>query len=231
MITPESVISQILHKVPLFSVLDERELRELASVGQMRRIRKDEIIFQQGDPGRHFFIIVHGKVRIYLQDPRGREVILVVLGDEEFFGEMALLDGQSRSASAQAMTETRAFTIAHEDFYHFLEEGKPAVALKLLRFLSQRLRKADEIIENLALLSVKGRLARLLFNWGTKDGRLVDGVTVFRLPMPKTQIAQMLGTSRETVSRMMSELKEEGHVDIDGNTVRVEGLGRLKEIP
>lgn len=231
MITPESVISQVLHRVPLFSVLDERELRELASVGQMRRIRKDEIIFLQGDPGRHFFIILQGKVRIFLQDPRGREIILVVLGDEDFFGEMALLDGQARSASAQAVADTRAFTITHEDFYHFLEEGKPAVALKLLRFLSQRLRKADEIIENLALLSVKGRLARLLYSWGSKDGRELDGRTVFRLPMPKTQIAQMLGTSRETVSRMMSELRDEGHVELEGATVRVTGLGRLKEIP
>jgi CRP-like cAMP-binding protein len=230
MFTPESVVSSILKKVPLFSVLTEAEIRELAGIGTTRRIRKDELIFLQGDPGQHFFIILEGKVRIFLQDSRGREVILVVLGREDFFGEMSLLDGKTRSASAQAQQETRVYSIAHDEFYRFLERT-PVVSLKMLRFLSERLRKADEIIENLALLSVKGRLARLLADWGAKDGKAIEGHTVFRLPMPKTQIAQMLGTSRETVSRMMSELKDEGFISMEGNTVRVEGLDRLRQIP
>lgn len=230
MFTPESVVAGILKRVPLFAVLAESEIRELVNIGTTRRIRKDELIFLQGDPGQHFFIILEGKVRIFLQDSRGREVILVVLGREDFFGEMSLLDGKARSASAQAQAETRVYSIAHEDFYRFLERA-PAVSLKMLRFLSERLRRADEIIENLALLSVKGRLSRLLADWGQKDGKPVDGQTVFRLPMPKTQIAQMLGTSRETVSRMMSELKDEGFIFMDGNTVKVDGLERLRQIP
>lgn len=230
MVTPQTVIVNILRKVPLFAVLEDRELGELAALGSTRRIRKDELIFMQGDPGKHFFILLQGKIRIFLQDSRGREVILIVLGDEDFFGEMSLLDGKTRSASAQALTETRVYSIAHEDFYRFLERT-PAVSLKLLRLLSERLRRADEIIENLALLSVKGRLARVLADWAAKDGKTVDGVLHFRLPMPKTQIAQMLGTSRETVSRMMSELKEEGYIDMQGSQIRVEGIDRLKSIP
>jgi len=231
MITPQSVIVGILRKVPLFAVLEERELIELATLGTTRRIRKDELIFMQGEPGRHFFIILQGKVRIFLQDTRGREVILCVLGDEEFFGEMSLLDGKARSASAQAMVETRVYSIAHEEFYKFLERTPP-VSLKLLRFLSERLRRADEIIENLALLSVKGRLARLLADWAGKDGKVIDAEHIqFRLPMPKTQIAQMLGTSRETVSRMMAELHDEGHIVMDASSIVVNGIDRLKQIP
>lgn len=230
MFTPESVVSTILKKVPIFSVLSESELRDLAVIGTTRRVRKDELIFLQGDPGHHFFIILEGKVKIFLQDARGREVILVMLGREDFFGEMSLLDGKARSASAQAQAETRVYSIAHDDFYRFLERA-PSVSLKMLRFLSERLRRADEVIENLALLSVKGRLARLLADWATKDGKTVDSHTAFRLPMPKTQIAQMLGTSRETVSRMMSELKEEGFIWMEGNSIRVEGIERLREIP
>ena len=229
MFTPGTVVSDILKKVPLFSVLNEAEIRELATIGTTRRIRRDELIFLQGDPGQHFFIILDGKVKIFLQDARGREVILVVLGKEDFFGEMSLFDGQARSASAQAQQETRVFSISHHEFNRFLEQA-PKVSLKMLRFLSERLRHADAIIENLALLSVKGRLARLLADWGAKDGKSIDGQTVFRLPMPKTEIAQMLGTSRETVSRMMSELKDEGVVDLDGNTVRVNGLDKLRQI-
>jgi CRP-like cAMP-binding protein len=231
MITPaESFIYQLLKKVPIFSVLDDRELRELAALGQMRRFRKEELIFLQGDPGKHFFIILQGKVRIYLQDPRGREVILDVLGDEDFFGEMSLLDGKARSASAQAMAETRVFSIGHDEFYKFLERAA-AVPIKLLRLMSERLRRADETIENLALLSVKGRLARLLASWCEHDGKPSDGTLTFKLPMPKTQIAQMLGTSRETVSRMMSELHDEKQIHMDGNTIRIPSLDNLKQIP
>lgn len=229
MFTPETVVSDILKKVPLFSVLSDSELRDLAAIGSTRRIRRDELIFLQGDPGQHFFIILEGKVKIFLQDARGREVILVVLGREDFFGEMSLFDGKARSASAQAQQETRVYSIGHQDFNRFLERA-PKVSLKMLRFLSERLRNADAQIENLALLSVKGRLARLLADWGAKEGKAVDGLTVFRLPMPKTEIAQMLGTSRETVSRMMSELKDEGVIELDGNTVRVNGLDRLHQI-
>lgn len=229
MFTPENVVSDILKKVPLFSVLSDSELRELAAIGSTRRIRRDELIFLQGDPGQHFFIILEGKVKIFLQDARGREVILVVLGREDFFGEMSLFDGKARSASAQAQQETRVYSIGHHDFNRFLERA-PKVSLKMLRFLSERLRNADALIENLALLSVKGRLARLLADWGVKDGQAVDGITVFRLPMPKTEIAQMLGTSRETVSRMMSELKDEGVIELDRNMVRVNGLDRLRQI-
>jgi len=229
MIAPEKVIIGILKKVPLFSVLEERELTELAALGNTRRIRKDELIFLQGDPGRHFFTILQGRVRIFLQDARGREVILSLLTDEDFFGEMSLLDGKARSASAQAMAETRVFSIGHDEFYRFLERNS-SVALKLLRFLSERLRRADEIIENLALLSVKGRLARLLADWGQRDGKTVEGKLHFKLPMPKTQIAQMLGTSRETVSRMMSEMHDEGTIQMDGNAISVEAIDRLKQI-
>ncbi len=230
MFAPEVVVAGMLRRVPLFSVLSDAELHDLASVGTTRRLRKDELIFLQGDPGQHFFIILEGKVKIFLQDPRGREVILVVLGREDFFGEMSLLDGKARSASAQAILETRVYSIAHEEFYRFLARA-PSVPLKMLRQLSERLRKADEVIENLALLSVKGRLARLLADWGLKDGRALGGRTVFRLPMPKTQIAQMLGTSRETVSRMMTELRDEGFLSLEGNTVRVDGIDRLRQIP
>lgn len=230
MLTPEDVVSGILKKVPLFSVLTDAEVRDVAAIGTTRRLRKDELIFFQGDPGQHFFIILEGKVKIFLQDARGREIILIVLGREDFFGEMSLLDGKTRSASAQAQQETRVYSIAHRDFYRFLEK-MPAVALKMLRLLSERLRRADEIIENLALLSVKGRLARLLADWATKDGRSIDDRIVFRLPMPKTQIAQMLGTSRESVSRMMSELKDEGLVEMEGHTLRVNGIERLRQIP
>ncbi|NDD26954.1 MAG: Crp/Fnr family transcriptional regulator [Proteobacteria bacterium] len=230
MITPDSVICDMLKRVPLFSVLSDREIRDLTAIGSTRRIRRDELIFLQGDPGQHFFIILEGRIRIFLQDARGREVILAVLGREDFFGEMSLFDGQCRSASAQAQQETRVYCIGHEDFNHFLERT-PAVSLKMLRYLSERLRHADAIIENLALLSVKGRLARLLADWGEKDGRSADGKTVFRLPMPKTEIAQMLGTSRETVSRMMSELHDEGVIELDKSLVRVAGLDRLRQIP
>lgn len=230
MLTPGTVVSDILRKVPLFAVLSDSELQALAAIGTTRRFRRDELIFLQGDPGEHFFIILDGKVKIFLQDARGREVILVLLGREEFFGEMALFDGQARSASAQAQHETRVYSIGHNEFIRFLERA-PAVGLKMLRFLSERLRHADAIIENLALLSVKGRLARLLADWGEKNGKTVDDVTVFRLPMPKTEVAQMLGTSRETVSRMMTELKDEGFIALEGSTVRVSGLQRLRQIP
>ena len=227
---PAGAIVAILRKVPLFARLEERELNELAALGGMRRFRKEELVFQQGDAGQQFFLILQGKVRIFLQDERGREVILSLFGPEDFFGEMALLDGLARSASAQALSETRAFVLARDDFRRFLERT-PVVALKLLAFMSERLRHADEIIENLALLSVKGRLARLLAGWAIKEAHPIGEGMHLTLPMPKTQIAQMLGTSRETVSRMMSEMADEGYYQMEAHALHIPSIKRLREVP
>lgn len=226
---PEDVVGALLKKVPLFAALSDGEVHELATIGTIRRMRRDEIVFVQGDTAEHFFVILEGRVKIFLQDPLGREVILSLLGRESFFGEMSLIDGQARSACAQAMQETRAFSITQDDFGRFLERN-PQVSRKLLRHLCARVRQADAVIESMALLSVKGRLARLLAEWAEKDGRSVDGDTIFRLAMPKTQMAQMLGTSRESVSRMISGLRDEGVIALEGNLVRVRDLERLRRI-
>jgi CRP/FNR family transcriptional regulator, cyclic AMP receptor protein len=227
---PVSVITTILRKVPLFSRLDDAELVALAAMGATRRYRKDEMIFLRGDEGTQLYVILQGRVRIFVEDERGREVTLKVIEAEDFFGEMALLDGQERSASVQAGCETRAFVLSREGFSRFLNQT-PAVAMRLLASLSQRIRHADEAIENLALLSVKGRLARLLVSWAARISGGADGPVELKLPMPKSEIAKMLGTSRETVSRLMSEMSDEGAFATVGQSLHIESLAALRAIP
>lgn len=227
---PVAVITTVLRQVPLFGCLNDQELATLASMGTTKRYRKDEMVFLQGDEGKELFVLLQGKVRISVHDERGREVILEVLEAENFFGEMALLDGQPRSASAQISSEARVFVLSRDAFARFLGQT-PAIAMRLLAALSQRIRHADEAIENLALLSVKGRLARLLASWATKGSETPGSQVHLKLPMPKSQVAQMLGTSRETVSRLMTEMSEEGLFAMTGSALDIHDLAALRAIP
>jgi len=197
----------LLARVELFSELDAEDLDRLSDVAQTRKVAKDTVIFHAGDPADAVFIVASGKVKVVTTSSDGKEFILTVLGAGQVFGEMALLESAPRSASVITLTNADILMIRREDFHHLLNTA-PSISRKLLAILSRRLRRANSKMESLAYMDVAGRLARYLLDLARDHGqRMGKGWVVVRRPT-HSDIAHSIGTSRETVSRLINEFEE-----------------------
>ncbi len=202
--------------------MDEGDLDSLLAVATRRKFPKDSVIFFEHDPGDSLFMILSGRVKVTILSDDGREIILSVLGEKDFFGEMSLLDNEPRSATAIAMEDTEVVILHQREFLSIVEK-RPRVLVLLLAVLSSRLRKANHQIGSLALLDVYGRVASVLLEMAKEDGtRLKDGRICFRRPTHQ-EIANMIGATRETVSRMISDLHRQGYIEISGKNVIIQG--------
>ena len=220
--------AEFLAKVFVFGAIDEASRSELARYLKPAKYKKEAVVLSREEPGTALFLIVKGKVKVVLYGPSGREVILSMLKDGDFFGEMSLLDGQPRSASVVAVTDSEVLVLDRNDFVRFVE-SRPMVALTILAEMSRRLREADAKIGSLALLDVYGRVARALLDLGRKEGEKTEQGIVVKDRPTHQQIAGMVGTSRETVSRVMSELQRQGYVRTVGKRLILTGQEQLEE--
>jgi len=198
---------ELLAKVELFSELDVDELNRVATLAQVRDVPKDTVIFHAGDPADAVFVVATGKIKVVTTSTDGKEFILSVLGAGQVFGEMALLESAPRSASVITLTAVEILGIKRDDFHHLLNTA-PSISRKLLAILSRRLRRANSKMESLAYMDVAGRLARYLLDLARDHGqRMGKGWVVVRRPT-HSDIAHSIGTSRETVSRLINEFEE-----------------------
>lgn len=210
--------TELLRQVSIFKGLDDEALAKLSASLRPLDFSKDGLIVSQDDTGDALYIIERGRVKVVLYGESGREMILTMFRAGDFFGEMSLLDGQPRSANVLAMEEARLLVLQREDFLRHLREA-PAVAVNILSEMSMRLRKADEIIGNLALLDVYGRVARLLIDLAKTEGDTTDEGIVITTRPTQQDIASMIGTSRETVSRVLSEFQRRGFLQMQGKKI------------
>jgi CRP-like cAMP-binding protein len=194
---------EVLKSVPLLRQVPEGDLRALALLVRERSHPRGSVILSQGDPGEALFLIRSGQVKVTVVAEDGREVILSVLGPGSFFGEMALVDDEPRSAHVIAMEDSALLQLRRDDFRARLRSA-PELAISLLRELSRRLRRADDTIASLMLLDVNGRVAHLLLELAREEGG--DSGTRVTRRLTHAAIGQMVGASRETVSRTMRNL-------------------------
>jgi CRP-like cAMP-binding protein len=223
------VAYRILSSVPLFSSLTEEELKDLGAISAHQKFGREEVVIMQGEEGGSFFVILSGRVKVVIDSPQGKEVTLAILSSDDFFGEMSLIDGVARSATVITLEPTEALMIHSRDFDLYMRRY-PEVSIKLMKIFIGRLRHADRQIEHLALHSVKGRMARMILDWVVNLGTIRPDGVHFQFPYTHKEIAGMLGTSRESVTRMITELKEEGFLSIDKNKVCVSNLEGLREL-
>ena len=226
---PSEQIEERLTRIPLFAVLDETERRSLADRLMPRRILKGQPVFLQGDPGDEMYLLLEGRVRICSESLSGREITLDLIKDGGFFGEMALLDGEPRSATAMAEANGQLLVLRRAEFQSFLN-GCPNAAVALLAFLSRRLRAANDKIQDLALLTVRERLAAMLVDMAFREGEPVRGGVMLAQGVTHKALSGLLGTSRETVSRMCAELKDQGLIEQQGRRLLVCQMDGLREI-
>lgn len=209
-----------LRNVPIFADLEEKDFQKIIKLGLRQKYKKGNIVVLEQESGAALFVIITGKVKVVRTDEDGREVILSMFGPGEFFGEMSLLDGLARSASVIATVKSELFMIHRRDFLQLLEEY-PQVAISLLAELAMRLRKADMQIKSLSLKDAAGRVANVLLMLSDDMGVFRKGkVEIEDLPLQQ-DIANMAGTSRETVSRMIHHFIRNGEVELKGNKVTI----------
>jgi len=199
----------LLRNVPLFSMLPEGQLQLLTQVLSRKAYPKNSTIIAAGDPTDAMYIVVSGRLKVVMSDKQGQEVILAILSQGEFFGEMGLIAQAPRSATVTTIEPCELLTITRADFTKCLQ-GNFDLTMNVIRGLVKRLREADRKIGSLALMDVYGRVARLLL----ETAETIDGQKVITKKLTKRDIAKMIGASREMVSRVMKELQASGRIEV-----------------
>jgi CRP/FNR family transcriptional regulator, cyclic AMP receptor protein len=217
----------LLKRVPLFSPLENEMLADLAPHLRRRAFRKDTMIFHRDQAGDALYIIETGKVRVFLPIESGEEFSIDVLGPGDVFGEMALLDGQPRSASAIALEDTVVHVLGHTEFQRHLA-ASPQFASALLAMLSRRIRHVLDNAEILASLDVYGRVARVLLDMAQRHG-LQDRGIVINVALTQQELATMVGATRERINRALATFKTQKLIEMRGRKIAVLDATRLRE--
>ena len=202
------------------ATLAERDVAALAERGVERTFARGTVVVSEGDTTDALYIILAGRVKVFVADREGHELVLGEMGAGEYFGEM-VLDGGPRSASIMTLEKTRFAIISREAFVDYLN-ANPAFALRLIKQLIRRVRTLTGSVKSLALLDVFGRVARLLIDLAERDGE--DWVVPGRLT--HQEIASRIGSSREMVTRILKDLHTGGYIEVESRRIVVK-----KELP
>ncbi|TSA47699.1 MAG: Crp/Fnr family transcriptional regulator [Deltaproteobacteria bacterium] len=214
-----------LATIPLFEGLPGKQHAALADISVRLSYEKGQKIFSEGDEGAGFFVILDGYVKIFKVSPEGKELIYHIFGPNESFGEVAVFTGHGFPAEAEAISPATALFFPRVDFVRLLR-NEPSLALNMLAVLSWRLRKFSKLIEDLCLKEVPGRLAAYLIHLSTIEGNDVD----LNPDVPKNQLAFMLGTIPETLSRIITRMTREGLIRTEGSRICIQDLAGLEDI-
>ena len=219
----------ILETINIFSELSDKELASLQRVCKPRNYLKNSMIILEEEYGDLVFVVQSGTIKITRVNDEGKEVILALLGPGEIFGELAILDGEARSANALAQEDCQLWAINKEDFLDILKHNF-AVSYNLMCELAKRLRKSDQQIEALSLSDAEHRIGVSLLNLAEDMGVIRKGkVTIQNLPYQQ-DIANMAGTSRETVSRVLKILENKSMISKEGHTLIIPDYNFFKQI-
>ncbi|MFM2446583.1 MAG: cAMP-activated global transcriptional regulator [Pseudomonadota bacterium] len=198
------------------SGLNDPMVRELAERGQVRSFPKNAVIINEGDKGESLFVILTGRVKVYVSDDDGREMVLDIHGPGDYVGEMAL-DGRPRSASVMTLEPVSCSIVTREDLRAAIA-ANPDVAMGLIATLIERARIATDNVKNLALMDVYGRVARLLLQLARDDG---SGSLVVPERMTQQDIADRVGASRDMISRIFKDLTVGGYVTVENRSITI----------
>ncbi len=216
-----------LKQVPLFRALSLENLNLLAQSLRHQTFKKGEVLFNKGDDGTALYVIKKGSVKITRSSPEGDEVILCILSEGDFFGEMALLDQLPRSADAVAFDQCEVLVLNRSDFLRFLWNNEHAIHT-VLSSISMRLRKSSDLLEDTCFLNISERFAKKLVDLCETYGRQEDDAVRIDLHLVQKDLADMIGATRESVNKEMKILREKGLVTTTGSTIRVLNLERLR---
>lgn len=202
-------------RVSIFSTLNECELTDIADMIKHREYKKNEVIFSEGGKAETLYFVNEGKIKLYKYNKDGKEQILHILSDGDFFGELNLLKESKYGFNAKALSDSKICTLGKDELKQILL-SKPEIAIKVLEVVSERLSKIESLAQNLATNDVDSRMAYLLIDLGKKYGSEEENKLNINLPINREDMASYIGVTRETISRKLKKLEYEGIIKVDG---------------
>ncbi len=212
---------ELLHAIPLFHPLTDDELELLATALRIQRLPKGAIVFQEGDPAHYLLVVATGRVKVVLMGREGQELILDRLGPGSILGELAVLDGAPRSATAITLEPTVFLELSRERLFDLIERH-PRFSAKILSHLAKTTREATERLRTMTMFDVYGRILRTVIALARRQGALNGSHAILQHRPSVQELANMVSCSRETVSRAMKVLQENGYLSITGKDLTIE---------
>jgi CRP/FNR family transcriptional regulator len=215
---------KFLGQTQMFKGLDTEQLQALAEIAQPQTYQKGELIFSQGEPGIGFFIVKTGRVKVFQVSPEGKEQIFKFFGLGEHFAEVPAFDGGCFPVSAAAIQDSQLLLFKRTDFLDLLQT-QPKIAINMLAIFARHLRQFSRLINDLSLKEVPARLATYLLNLSENT----NPINLLELGMTKAQLAAVLGTIPETLSRAFAKLSQEELIIIENSSIQVLNRDGLKQ--
>ena len=212
--------TDLIRRVPLFSTLSDSEFNNLQSVFLIRSFRRNQVIFMEEDTGKYMYIVLSGKLKVTKTTPGGKETVLAIHQPGDFFGEMTLLDGKTAPATVSAMEDCRIATISGSDFRKYLMRNEKVVG-QIIQVLCSRLRQVWAQVQSLSYSTADARIRGTLLQLSRKHGVPDARGIIIDLKITHQELAGMVGTSRETVTRTLARLQRSHAVQIDGRRIIV----------
>ena len=219
----------VLKRVPLFSKIEDKELEKITEISHLKKYRKDEDIFSEGEVGDALYILVSGVVKIFRTSSDGRIKTLALLQKGDFLGEMALLEREIRSANVRAVEDAEMLVINRGDFEESLTSN-PRIAFRIMETLCARLRDADKQIESLTFQNVSGRLVIALLDLAEKHGVQTDKGIKIDMELTHQELSEMVGTAREVVSRILNDFRKTNCIEIEKHYITITDKEELKKM-
>ena len=219
--------TEVLTHSPLLANLPPEALGRLATVARRRTYRRGEVIFHQGDPGDSLHFLTEGRVKVVLDAESGDEAVIAILGPGDSFGELALIDGEPRSATVETLEPVQTVSLARADFLALVRTS-PQLAERLMITLAGMVRKADETMADLVFLDLEGRLVKKLLELAEAHGRDVDGAIEIELPMTQEDLAAMIGATRASVNKLLGWYEDHGAIRRRGRRIAIFDKERLR---
>jgi CRP/FNR family transcriptional regulator/CRP/FNR family cyclic AMP-dependent transcriptional regulator len=218
---------QLLERVPFLAALSDADRQWLAQRVRRRSYARGDIIFQKDDPGEALFIVESGSVRIHVTGAQGTDLTLAVMNPNDFFGDMSLLDGKPRSASASAVSDCQLIVLERDHFTELVRK-RPDAALAVLARVTSRLRGSDQMASDLAFLDAAGRLARRLLEIAEQSGVQREDGVLLNVRITQEELATMIGVTRESVNRNLSEFRRLGLIRNEGRKIVIRDPAGLR---
>lgn len=219
---------EVIKSIPIFAGLDDASLAKIASVTKQRAYKKGSIIFMEDEPGKAFFFVKSGKVKIYRTSPEGQQHIIHIFGPGEVFAEATVFADVTYPATAEALEDSQIGVIDNADLEALIQEDT-ALALSIIKILAKRLRMASEEIRNLAVMDAAGRTAMLLLQLAEQYGEKTPDGIIIALDVPRQELANMAGITRETLARVLSRFNENGIIQLDKYRIIIRDMEALMD--
>jgi CRP/FNR family transcriptional regulator len=214
------MIVETLKKSEIFSVLKEKELREISSLFEEVKIKKNNYAFIEGESSKWLYLVAKGRIKIFKNTSAGKDIILEIKSPGDIFGCISVLDNKPYPASAQAMEPTSLIRISRQNLLKILETY-PVLKLNIARYFSERLKDAHDLLKNIATERVERRIASMLLKLAEKAGTKEDDYIKIDFPLTRQEIAEMVGTTVETCIRTLSKFRKRGMVKSSRNRILI----------